>query len=201
MSATHTLPAPSTDRLPIRNKRQFVELYKQGVFGNASPTWDTFQEYWDSGYKGLIHFRNRITAHQTWYNVQRCDAQRLILAIKGGLFDGLDESHLYFSAMAPHHLNLLQGEVMRTHEGLYLRYSTERDKPMRDVLFEDGSKHAYRSVALMLLQATMNVDSYEWLMALLDWYPDHVVEISVFDKCWGTVPGHNTVFWEVRGGY
>ena len=52
--------------------------------------------------------------------------------------------------------------------------------------------------ATQILQAKMNDLSWQWLNYLLEEYPDHVVEFSCFSKCWGTVPGYNTVFWEVR---
>jgi hypothetical protein len=68
---------------------------------------------------------------------------------------------------------------------------------MRDALRLDG-RQVYGLAAAHLIQRYLDQNSQEWLWHLLDSYPGHVVEFSVYDKCWGTVPGYNSVFWEVR---
>lgn len=40
--------------------------------------------------------------------------------------------------------------------------------------------------------------SYEDVRELLKLYPNHVVEFSCCDRSVGSVPGRNTVIWEVR---
>jgi hypothetical protein len=104
--------------------------------------------------------------------------------------------------MAPHQYNLIQGEVQRGIFGLDLYYSLIVGKPMREALAEDA-----RSVSG--LQAKVIIDyflcpnSCEWMKVLLDRYqePSHVVEFTTLSVEWGTLPGYNTLFWEVRGGY
>ena len=52
--------------------------------------------------------------------------------------------------------------------------------------------------ARSLLSATLNENSHDDLRILLEQYPDHVIEFSALDRCFGTVPGRNAVVWEVR---
>lgn len=102
----------------------------------------------------------------------------------------------YLSAMAPHHLGTVQGEVVEYLGQLQLTYSTIK-KPMREAFAEEQLFLKGLS-AQLVLQRNMNTASYEWLRHLLEIYPEHVVEFSCFSRCWGTVPRHNTVFWEIR---
>jgi hypothetical protein len=54
------------------------------------------------------------------------------------------------------------------------------------------------SAASVLLRSVLNENSHDDLMTLVDLYPDHVVELSALNVCFGTVPGRNAVIWEVR---
>ncbi|KKN70624.1 hypothetical protein LCGC14_0428970 [marine sediment metagenome] len=173
-------------------KRDFVARYAAGEFGNASPTWDNYAAYRCAGYAGLIHIRNRVVGAETWYNVtqQESGAKWIEATSK------FDRSLLYISAMAPTEKTIFQGEVQRGIWGLDLTY-TFVVKPMRDAL-ADQCLSAYGLVAKTLLSRFLCLNSYEWLEHLLDTYQDHVVEFSTYSVQWGTVPGFNTVFWEVR---
>jgi len=53
----------------------------------------------------------------------------------------------------------------------------------------------------MVLKAALNENSYDDLLAVLDRYPGHVVELTALDREYGTIAGRNTIVWEVRGGY
>ena len=185
---------------PVTCKHDFVRRYAAGEFGNASPTWQSFLEWsscspWERfGHGQLYHIRNRIAGEETWYNLTAAILGRIwnTAAKKYGVGD------LYISAMAPHHLNLLQGEVMEGPWGWSLYYAPGcKGLPMRDALaFNPLTLQGLQ--AKLLIRQAMNDLSFEWLEHLLATYDEHVVEFSVFSTCWGTVPGYNTVFWEVR---
>ena len=179
---------------PVLTKRDFVRRYNGGEFGNHSPTWDTLREFLNSNYQGgLIHLRNRIAGGETWYNVAPNDID---LYWTEALYSGLTPNDLYISAMAPTEKTLIQGEVLQTEHGLNLFYSRIA-KPMRDALKED-SHTVTGSVAQKFLEYFLCSNSYEWMQTLLERYPLHVIEFSTYDCYWGTVPRHNTAFWEVR---
>ena len=180
---------------PVLTKRDFVARYKAGEFGNASPSWDSVAEFVASGYDGgPVHLRNRVKGGPTWYDVPPGRVGRQFEQIvTSGLAKGSD---IYVSAMAPTPRTLMQGEVMQTPDGLSF-YGTYVRKPMRDALATDAWT-VYGITAVARLRWAMCPKSYDWLQVLLDRYPDHVVEFSSYGVQWGTLPGFNTVFWEVR---
>jgi hypothetical protein len=52
--------------------------------------------------------------------------------------------------------------------------------------------------ATTLLRAVLNENSFDDLMELVAAFPNHVVELSALDACFGTLPNRNAVIWEVR---
>ncbi|MCK9569155.1 hypothetical protein M0R72_09450 [Candidatus Pacearchaeota archaeon] len=180
----------------VLTKSDFVRRYQLGEFGNHSPTWARVEDFLAEHPLGdgqKYHLRNRVTGGATWYNI---DEDGVEFAFYDLLNSGVKSESLYLSAMAPTELTLIQGEVVRAPWGLYLYY-TQVAKPMRDALAEKAESVSGLT-ALMLLKRYLCQRSYEWLEYLLDEYPGHAVEFSTYGKCWGTVPGMNTVFWEIR---
>lgn len=175
----------------ILTKHQFVRLYKEGVFGNAAPTWNTLEEWERSHDHGKFHIRNRIAGGATFYNLD-CEEVPVVWRTCG-----VDQTNLYISSMAPHQHNLIQGEVQQSERHLDLLWTDVPNLPMREAL---AAKAVQSSgiMAVCLLRKHLCSRSYEWLQYLLEAYPLHVIEFSCFSKCWGTVPKHNTVIWEVR---
>lgn len=179
----------------VLTKTDFVKRYAAGEFGNASPTWNNLQEWIKQNgrrFGHLFHVRNRIAGGKTWYNVPyyRLDE---VWKVACNLYPS---DLLYISAMAPTELTLIQGEVQEGLWGLDLYY-TQVKKPMRDAL-KEWSRQVNGVTAQYLLQKYLCPNSYEWLSRLLETYPAHVVEFSSYSTEWGTIPGYNTVFWEVR---
>lgn len=175
---------------PVLTKADFVRRYSEGEFGNRSPTWAIPEDLLFSGYSDKVHLRSRHASGPTEYNLEPWWAyNRWILKDR--------PEDWYCSAMAPHDRNVLQGEVQRLPGGLYLYYSAAPGLPMRDALAK-SARSAKGFTAKLLVDYAMNTASREWLDYLLDEYDDHVVEFSSFSVCWGTVPRHNTCFWEIR---
>ena len=180
---------------PVTTKEQFVRLYSQGHFGNRAPTWNTLEEYLESGYnQGLVHIRNRVAGAPTWYDIPPGEVLAKVGELVG--LGGWKQNQLYFSGMAPTELTTIQGEVQRSIRHLDLYWSNVR-KPMRQSLLE-GGRQSYNLSARLLLERYLDPASYAWLEFLLEEYPEHVVEFSCYERNWGTLPNRNTVFWEVR---
>ena len=93
-----------------------------------------------------------------------------------------------------------RGQVFRSHDGLVCEGAAGlRHLKWREVM----ARHAREwsgSAATALLRHTLNDNSFDDLQTLLDTYPDHVVEFTALERCFGTVPGRNSVVWEVRCG-
>lgn len=191
---------------PIVRKSQFVRLYKRGVFGNRSPTWDSVMDWFNDQFNSWsnvpylpddgrkFHLRNRIAGGATYYDLSAYELVSTLSKVEG------EVDNYYVSEMAPTEHTVIQGEVcLRINTGtdqrggLCLTYTKVR-KPMRDALAEQ-TLHAVGLKANLLLREY--VDEYEWLMELLNNYPDHVVEFSVYRIPFGTL-NWKTVIWEVR---
>lgn len=191
---------------PVLSKADFVNRYKVGEFGNASPTWDNLEDWFKDCCTNmgsikvgedsqLYHVRSRVKGAPTFYDLKWGGVLSTWKQINGGEY--------YISAMAPTAKTLVQGEVCQvSHNDLYkpgvvgLHYTTVA-KPMREALAE-CSYQIYGIEALSILRKYMNAKSLDWLNELLNRYEHHVVEFSVYSVKWGTLPGYNTVFWEVR---
>lgn len=182
---------------PVLTKRDFVQRYSNNPseFGNCSPTWNTLEEWIrDISYSAsLWHIRNRVAGGPTYYNIYTCNVGHYW---RKCLHNGATLDSLYISEMAPTQRTLIQGELMQSTDSLTLYYSTLK-KPMRNALRE-GGQEARGIIVSRLLQYYLCPRSYEWLQVLLERYPDHVIEFSTYACEFGTVPGYNTCFWEVR---
>lgn len=180
---------------PVRTKLDFVRRYALGEFGNASPTWNTLNEFLDSGYQeGLIHVRNRVPGAPTWYDVEWHRVAEKVWVLGK---EGWSRDQLYFSAMAPTERTTIQGEIVSDVLGRLCLYYSTVPKPMRASLIE-GGRQVWGLAANTILQSYLNARSWVWLQWLLDAYPKHVIEFSSYSRNWGTIPGENTVWWEVR---
>ena len=184
-------------------KPNFVSGYRRGIYGNRAPTWNTLEEFLESGYKGLVHLRNRVAAGPTWYNVPADEVEETYFEITTtfGRTHAVEQpQNIYFSGMAPHHYNTIQGEVRESENHYDLTYTNVVGLPMRDALAK-RTLCAAGVVARCILEQYMDGNSYSWLQQLLSTYRYSVVEFSCFSREWGTIRGHNTVFWEVRKTY
>lgn len=197
MKTETRMPSTSSSVLPpVRSKQDFVRRYKAGEFGNHSPTWDTVEEYLASGYQaGLLHLRNRKPGGEGTYNVQPEAVERE--ADKLFITHGVSLKDLYVSAMAPTAQTTLQGELMLNQLGEWQLFYSHDPLTMRDALAASG-RQAVGLTSRSLIYHHMNHRSRQWLAWLLHAYPEHVIEFSCYNRCWGTEPGFNTVFWEVR---
>mgnify|MGYP001170215155 CR=1 FL=1 len=175
---------------PVLTKADFIRRFMAGEFGNRGPNWQTLKEYQTSGYKGLVHIRNRKAGGVTFYNVAPEQVEEQWRSVPAGNF--------YLAGMAPHDRNLIQGEVaIVPGSGWHLRYSTVKNLPMRDA-FSLEPQMATGIIGVSILQHYLCPTSFDWLQVLLKRYAGHVIEFSTFDCNWGTIPHMNTVFWEVR---
>src|SRR5688500_68131 len=148
----------------VRTKEDFTRRYLKEEFGNRAPSWDTLGEYLRSGYKGLVHIRNRVAGGPTWYNVEPDRVADLAVQLE-------EQGHtrLYYSGMCPTEKTTFQGEVRRSQGYLDLYYSRVA-KPMRQALSQEtGEPHIAGGAKVpLLLQYYMDPSSYDWLQELLD---------------------------------
>ncbi|MBW3020365.1 hypothetical protein KY334_03635 [Candidatus Woesearchaeota archaeon] len=177
----------------IDTKAKNYELWNKGLLGNKLRTWDSYEDIIKSNYEGTVTVRNKNPNSKFCkYDVSIKDIPNLI---KEWSKEGCDVKEVTYNESAPDEFLLIQGEIMKSNEFYYFRYSTEKTN-MRDAL--KNAKDIEGLEVEMLLKKYMDSASYDDLMILLDTYPDHVVEFSVYSIDLGEVPNRNTIFWEVR---
>ena len=175
---------------PVKTKSDFVRRYMNGEFGNRSPTWGTLNDFMNDAREGrLYHVRSKIKGGPTYYNLQP-DQVAFWWKKTGGCVNS------YISEMAPTGLTTFQGEVQQGPRGLELTYSCVA-KTMREALAYDMNC-TVGLLSTLLCEHFMDPTSFDWVNELFRLYPDHVVEFSCYSQPFGTIPGLNTVIWEVR---
>lgn len=172
----------------VNTKADFVRRYKAGEFGNHAPTWNYPTELEAADYKGKVHLRSRVAGGVGHYNLSVQEA------LKRWWANGSRE--WYCSGMAPHEHNLVQGELL-VDGGWFFTFSDVVGKPMREAL-AIGTKSVQDIIAISMIKHFMCPNSWDWLQVLLERYPGHVIEFTIFNTYWGTLPRYNTVFWEIR---
>ncbi len=94
----------------------------------------------------------------------------------------------------------LWAEVWESPSGL-VAYGIEYPRGSWRKLMPTEGEQWEGITARAMLRKHLNANSLEDLRELLDKYPSHVVELSVAEECFGTVPHRNHIVWEVRGTY
>lgn len=117
---------------------------------------------------------------------------------------GISEDCMTVDELAPSEHAILQGEyrndvVIMDGVGRHriLHYSTRRNVHMREAL-KFSSEEAEGLRADLLLQQVMAPASYDDWLLLIDRYPGHVLEVSVYDRFLGDCPRRNSLVWEIR---
>jgi hypothetical protein len=173
----------------IRAKAEFYRRWFAGLLGNRPRTWGTPEALLASGYTGTVSVRTVGPAGgKTRYNLTVSEAVEAARDWPG---------KPTFNESAPDHVLLIQGEVTRSVGGLYLRYSTTPGMKMNEAMRLDAHD-ASGLTAKLLLDHFLWPASRDDLDALLDAYPDHVVEFSAHGCACGDQPHRNMLVWEVR---
>jgi len=176
----------------IKDKAQMYEMLRAGLFGNTLRTWDTEEAYLASGYKG----RTSLRCKQPGITFRHGLSHEEVLVASRECFEGCEPKEFIFCESAPDWAVIIQGEVQRTWGGLTLTWSQAKSNN-REAM-RNGPAQSYGLKAKLLMMEFMDPASYEDVMELLELYQDHVVEFSTFSVSLGSIPGRNTVIWEVR---
>lgn len=180
--------------MKIATKREYLARSGLGLLGNRMPSWDTPADAIAAGHRGDVMIRSK-TPNSPFMraDVPVGEASRVMDSL---VEQGADRDALYLTWMSPSVGRRINAEVWRGPDGLYLNYSTAQTH-LRDGLDKSG-KHAERSAARAVLEWACCPNSLADIDALLELYPDAVLEITAFDRQIGDLPGRNTVIWEVR---
>ena len=182
----------------IRTKRQNFALWQAGAFGNKLRAWRTVEEWRASGFRERVVLRVLLPAgggpHR--YNLEPGEVDQVV---EEWVLGGIPLGSIMVNEAAPDTRAILQGEY---RNGFV-------DGRMGYLLYSRLAKHMHIALGLrsevarglqadLLLRSAMTPSSYSDWQVLLDRYPDHVLEVSVYSCCLGDTPDRNTLVWEVR---
>jgi hypothetical protein len=186
----------------ILTKLENYVLWQSGAFGNKLRAWRTVEKWREAGFKGRVVLRTLGSAGggPTYYNLEPGEVDKIF---QSWIRHGVPNESIMVNEAAPDNAAILQGEyrndVYKTQDGYDwgLFHFSRAAAHMRPALAR-APEERRGLMASLLIREAMTPSSYDdWLM-LIDRYPGHVLEVSIYDRCLGDVPGRNALVWEVR---
>lgn len=176
--------------MEIRSKAEFFRLWNLGALGYKLRTWEDPHEALASD-APIIGVRQ----------VGKAGGGRLDIVPKAELAGVLrswtnDGLKFVLCEAAPDEYGTLQGEVCRSVRGWEGTLGLSRGLRMREAAKAGLLVPRSPAVTRFLLREYLAPASLDDLDAILDLYPDSVVELTCYDIDFGR--GRNTIFWEVR---
>lgn len=178
--------------MEIKNKKEWVRHNALGIWGNSIPrfTLRTINDIPDGmgvtirttrGGGGFCEYVR--------YRESQIDTRFLIgEKVSNAIALGYSADEIYMTELMPDQEIILQGEF---HELYGCSYSTNK------VHMRELKKFEHWYPTRMPLQLNMCPQSYENFLQLVETYPNHVIEFSVYSVPVGTAKW-NTMIWEVR---
>lgn len=185
-------------RTVIRSKEQNFKLWTTGAYGNRLRAWRTVEAWRASEFAGAVSLRYLGAAGGGFckYDVPPDEVKATLLEWSA---EGADMAKVMVNESAPDEAIVLQGEYMNdVLPGAVEAFSYSRAKAkMRDALAHSRA-NATGPASRFLLRSAMTPSSWADFEALMELYPGHVLEVSVYSRCLGDLPGRNALVWEVR---
>lgn len=180
----------------ITSKSEYIALTQKHVFGNRFREWSSIDALLESDYSGAVSIRYRVADGRFMkYYVPRADIEATVAGFEAL---GADRALMWANESAPDDALVIQGELMFSTLGLYL-FGSRAKLPMRKALADiTQSFHYFGLRTVFALKGALTPSSYSDLMAILELWPDAMIEFSTFANNVGTIPGRNTIVWEVR---
>lgn len=180
----------------ILSKHCYYKLSESGILGNTPKSWRNLQELKQSGFHGKVHIRYMVP--QSLFikeNVQEKDLEK---AVKDLEKLGADRRYMKFSESLDDNDIVLSGIISRSEEYYDLYFTHEKISLRKAEGVKGLMQFATGLFAHGMLRAFLCWSSYEDLQSIFDLFPDSIVEFTVYKRDVGTLPGRNTIFWEVR---
>jgi len=181
----------------VTSKEMNYRLWQRGELGNKLRAWRSVEEWRASGFSGSVVLRTvGIVGGPCAYNLANLDEVNQVFYY--WLICGVPRESIMVNEAAPDQNVVLQGEYLNDPGLCWAQFVHSRERAhMRDALKASKAISAGLRTILMLQEA-MTPSSYSDWQLLLDRYPGHVLEVSIYDRCLGDTPGRNALVWEVR---
>lgn len=184
---------------PVRDKASMYRLLRAGEFGNTNLMWTSLSS-WDA---------SKWSHEFDWWGIRsasKCCDDRCRMYVKTHLVSRCvkafgDDPYVISPMVDLLYTVTARLNVCDADGGLYVE---GEEYPAPGTTWKDSMANPTRyegTAARVMLRRHLNSNSFDDLMVVLEQYPNHVVEISALDRCFGTVPGRNAVCWEVRGTF
>lgn len=183
---------------PVLSKRQCYRLWQAGEFGNKLRAW-TVDGWRASGFVGPVMLRTTLGGGGPCSGVLAPLAACVALGMWAHDLR-LSLTDVVVCEAADVAATTLQGEYLNDvlPDGSWGHFLHSRERrPMREAL-KLSSRTAVGLSSSLILRGAMTPSSWEDWQLLLGRYPGHVLEVSVYDREVGDVPGRNALVWEVR---
>lgn len=181
-------------KLPIlTSKRHAVPHFMSGGFGNKLRAWESLEAFERDGCPcgaTLMYKSGRGGRGPCEYGI----ARELVRArVRAWVEQGRDPKLITVYETAPDDRLLINGELSDD----WHFYHSRLRLPMREALCKGGT-HMDGLRTRYTLQTLLTPASWEDLRALMDLYPGHIIELSVYEVLLGDLRGRNMIPWEVR---
>lgn len=180
----------------VDSKRKSVELQRTGGFGNNLHVWLNADDYLNSGYTGLIALRYMGPHGGMWLKYD-IPMDEVLSVFDSWCSEGADPRLITFNEAAPCKKVIVQGEYWNGGKPVDYFFHSRELVHMRDAL-KISPKHSIGLVSRVIIKHAMTPSSWEDWNVLIDQYPNHVLEVSIYNCCLGTIPGRNSIVWEIR---
>jgi hypothetical protein len=187
----------------VLTKEQSYRRWQDGIYGNKLRAWRTVREWEASGFQGSVVLRTLLSIGGSGSCRYNLSPEEVGPIVDGWEALGIPTESIMVNEAAPDEIVLLQGEYLNDfyvvdNNLVWADFLYSREKrQMRDALKAAPERSRGLRTGLLLKMA-MTPASHESWLRLLDEYPGHVLEVSVYDSCLGDVPGCNALVWEVR---
>ena len=185
----------------ILTKQHNFRLWQSGAFGNKLRAWRSIDEWRASGFTGKVVLRMSMgRGGPCYYDLT---PEQVDEALADRRMRSTPRDWIMVNEASPKEAATLQGEyhsdVFATDDWTVWAYFLYSREPlhMREAL-NAHSEIAYNLRTDLMLKLAMTPSSYEDWRVLLERYPAHVFEVSIFSRCVGDTPGRNALVWEVR---
>lgn len=185
--------------VPVTTKRKNYELWTSGAYGNRLLSWHSVEDWRRGGFAGKVALRMLGFTGEGYctYNLRPEDVE---LEYCKWLRCGVLSDDIVVCEMAPDHRLVVVGEYHHDPlpDGSYRHFFHSRVRKSMRIALREGGQIASGLVATAILRQAMTDRSWDDFGELVERYPGHVVEVSVYDHCLGDLPGRNALVWEVR---
>lgn len=181
----------------LKSKRVEAPFWAAGGFGNKLRTWSTLEAFERDGCPCSVGLRYTSGRGGRGPHEFHIPPDMVAERVHAWIADGWDPSLITLCEMAPDHRLIINGELQEVAPNDWHFYYSMLKLPMREALSK-GGEHMYGLRARLVLRDILTPASWDDLCALIELYPKHVIELSVYDHTLGDLPHRNMIPWEVR---